>query len=46
MEAKSIAIPVSEIERIDEDTVYLRMTKADIEALPAIPMQRPWGQET
>jgi len=42
---KNIAIPVSEIEHIDEDTVYLKMDKADIEALPAIPMQRPWGKE-
>jgi hypothetical protein len=42
---KNIAIPVSEIERMEEDTVHLKMDKADIEALPAIPMQRPWGKE-
>jgi len=42
---KDVAIPVSEIERMDEDTVYLKMDKANIEALPAIPMQRPWGKE-
>ena len=41
---KDIAIPVSEIERIDEDTVHLKMDKASIEALPAIPIQRRWGK--
>jgi sporulation protein YlmC with PRC-barrel domain len=37
---KDIAIPVSDIVRMDEDTVYLRLDKASIEALPAIPMRR------
>ena len=39
---KDIAIPVSEIERIQEDTVYLKLSKDEIEALPAIPVHR-WG---
>ena len=42
---KDIAIPVSQIERIDEDTVHLKIDKADIAALPAIPMQRRWEKE-
>jgi hypothetical protein len=37
---KDIAIAVSEIVRLDEDTVYVRLDKASIEALPAIPMRR------
>jgi hypothetical protein len=37
---KDIAIPVSEIERIKEDTVYLKLSKDEIEALPAIPVHR------
>jgi hypothetical protein len=38
--AKEIAIPVSDIVRIDEDAVYLRLDKADIEALPRIPTRK------
>jgi sporulation protein YlmC with PRC-barrel domain len=37
---KDITIPVSEIDRIEGDTVYLTLSKDAIEALPAIPMHR------
>ena len=37
---KDVAIPVSDIARIDEDTVYLRLDRTGIEALPTIPMRR------
>jgi sporulation protein YlmC with PRC-barrel domain len=37
---KDVTIPVSEIERIEEDTIYLKLDKCGIEALPAIPIQR------
>jgi sporulation protein YlmC with PRC-barrel domain len=37
---KDVTIPVSQIDRIEEDTVYLRLSKLDIEALPAIPVRR------
>jgi hypothetical protein len=37
---KDVAIPVSDIVRLDEDTVYVRLDKESIEALPAIPMRR------
>jgi sporulation protein YlmC with PRC-barrel domain len=40
---KDVTIPVSHIERIEEDTVHLNVTKKDIEALPAIPIQRKWS---
>jgi hypothetical protein len=35
-----VTIPVSQIERITEDTVYLKLDKKSIEALPVIPVRR------
>jgi hypothetical protein len=37
---KDIAIPVSAIDRFDEDTVYLGLDKQEIEALPTIQVRR------
>jgi sporulation protein YlmC with PRC-barrel domain len=37
---KDVTIPVSQIERIEENAVYLRLDKHSIEALPAIPVRR------
>jgi sporulation protein YlmC with PRC-barrel domain len=37
---KEITIPVSEIDRVEEDTVYLNLDKEGIKALPEIPVQR------
>ncbi len=37
---KDVTIPVSQIERIEEATVYLNLDKRSIEALPAIPIRR------
>jgi len=37
---KNITIPLSEIDRIEENTVWLKLDKASIEALPAIPIHR------
>jgi sporulation protein YlmC with PRC-barrel domain len=37
---KDITIPVSQIERIEEDAVYLKLDRQSIEALPAIPLRR------
>jgi hypothetical protein len=34
---KEITIPVSAIARVEEDTVYLKLDKAGVEALPAVP---------
>jgi sporulation protein YlmC with PRC-barrel domain len=39
---KDVTIPVSEIDRIEEDTVYLKLDKHEVEALPAIPVKREW----
>jgi sporulation protein YlmC with PRC-barrel domain len=35
---KDIVIPVSEVDGIREDTVYLKLSKDEIEALPAVPV--------
>lgn len=37
---KDITIPVSQIDRIKDDRVYLKMDKQSIEALPSIPVHR------
>lgn len=37
---KEVTIPVSEIERIETDGVYLKLNKEDIRKLPAIPLRR------
>ncbi len=37
---KDVTIPVSQIERIEEDDVFLNLDKRSIEALPAIPIRR------
>lgn len=39
-EQKDVTIPVSEIAHIEEDTVHLKLTKKQIEALPTIPLRR------
>ena len=40
---KDVTIPVSEIARIEEDIVHLKLTKAQIEALPTIPVRRRYN---
>ncbi len=37
---KDISIPVSQIDRIDQDIVYLKLSKKEVEALPEIPIRR------
>jgi sporulation protein YlmC with PRC-barrel domain len=37
---REIAIPVSQIERVDEDTIYLKLDRQSIEELPTAPIQR------
>jgi uncharacterized membrane protein len=37
---KEITLPLSAIDRIEEETVYLRLDKNAIESLPAVPIQR------
>lgn len=40
--AKEVSIPVAQIASIGEDTVYLKLDKAGVEQLPAIPLHRPF----
>jgi hypothetical protein len=37
---KEVAIPVSQIDSIEEDEVYLKLDKESIMALPSIPVNR------
>jgi hypothetical protein len=37
---KEMTIPVGQIERIEADTVHLKLTKREVEALPTIPIRR------
>jgi sporulation protein YlmC with PRC-barrel domain len=39
---KDVTIPVSQIDHIEEDTVYLKLDKQRIEALPTVPVRRRW----
>jgi sporulation protein YlmC with PRC-barrel domain len=38
---KEVAIPVSAIDWIDADTVYLKADKAEVKALPPVPVKQP-----
>jgi SAM-dependent methyltransferase/sporulation protein YlmC with PRC-barrel domain len=37
---KEVAIPISEIDRIEEDIVYLKLDKRGVQELPAVPVRR------
>jgi hypothetical protein len=39
---RDISIPVSEIDRIADDAVYLKLKKKVIATLPAVPVRRNW----
>lgn len=39
---KDVVIPVSTVDEILEETVYLNVNKEDIEAMPTIPIKRWW----
>jgi hypothetical protein len=41
-EQEEFAIPVSAIERIEANTVFLKLDKEGVEALPAVPVKRWW----
>lgn len=40
MKKREITIPVSLIERVDENTIYLKVNRQSVEALPTTPIQR------
>jgi sporulation protein YlmC with PRC-barrel domain len=37
---KDVTIPVSQIDRIEQDVVYLKLDKHGIEKLPSVPVRR------
>lgn len=39
-EQREITIPVSQIDRVDEDTIYLKLDRQSVEKLPTTPIQR------
>jgi len=39
---KDVTIPVSEIDKITEEAVYLKLDKQAIESLPTVPAKRKW----
>ena len=43
---KEVTIPVNQIERIEEDTVYLKLSKEEIERLPKKPMPKKHPDDT
>ncbi len=42
-EGKVVTIPISEIDRIAEDVVHLKVDKKSVEAMPSIPLKRRGG---
>jgi sporulation protein YlmC with PRC-barrel domain len=42
---KDVTIPVSEIDKVQENRVYLKLDKQSIEALPSIPLRHGWFQQ-
>lgn len=40
---KDVMIPLSAMDKVEEDTVYLKLTKDQIESLPTFPVKRRWA---
>ncbi len=38
-EHREITVPVSQIDHVDDDTVYLKLDKKSVEELPTVPVQ-------
>jgi uncharacterized membrane protein/sporulation protein YlmC with PRC-barrel domain len=41
----AVTLPLSTIDHVEEDTVYLKLGKEDVESLPALPVKRPSKKE-
>ena len=39
---REVSVPVSAIDSIYETTVYLKLAKKEVKALPTLPIERPW----
>ena len=40
---KEVIIPIAALDSVRNDTVYLKLDKAAIEALPTFPVKRHWA---
>ncbi len=40
LKEREITIPVSQIDRVDEDKIYLKLDRRSVEELPTTPIQR------
>jgi len=40
---RDVAIPVSQVERMSDETVYLKLSRKGVEGLPVIPVRRKYG---
>ena len=41
---KDVTIPMSQIDHFENNTVYLKLKKLEIEKLPGIPIRHSWSQ--
>ena len=39
---REVSVPVSAIDSLYEMTVYLKLSKKEVKALPTLPIERPW----
>jgi len=39
---RDVTIPMEQVERLEEDTVYLKISKSEVESLPTVPIHRFW----
>jgi hypothetical protein len=42
---RDVTIPVEQIDHFKDDTVFLRLSRPDIEQLPTVPVRRNWKNE-
>ena len=42
---KEVTVPIDQVDRIEENTVYLKISKAEVEMQPAIPINRFWAKK-
>jgi sporulation protein YlmC with PRC-barrel domain len=40
--SREVTIPVSAIDDIEDRTVYLKLDIGEVQALPSVPVRRPW----
>jgi len=43
---KDVTIPMDQVEQIEENTIYLKISKSEVESLPTVPIHRLWIKRT